>query len=67
MCVMIGYVIRVYMAGCHATGLLYFSIIVFDTWEVRTLHYPMAEVGGVLQCMCICALDTYTLHPSLMT
>ena len=39
MCVMIGYVIRVYMAGCHATGLLYFSIIVFDTWKVYTLHW----------------------------
>ena len=25
MCVMIGYVIRVYMAGCHATRLLYFQ------------------------------------------
>ena len=35
--------------------------------QTLILLYPMAEVGGVLQCLCICALDAYTLHPSLMT
>ena len=40
MCVTIGYVIRVYMAGCHATRLLYFSIIVFRYLEsTYVTHY----------------------------
>ena len=49
MCVMIGYVIRVYMAGCHATRLLYFSIIVFDTWKVHTLHITLMRAINAAQ------------------
>ena len=43
---MIGYVIRVYIVGCQATGWLYFQYWSFDTWKVYVRYIGVRSGPG---------------------